>query len=167
MWIDDLNEHLLLIEDDPKVILFHPVSILKLHERSTASVLPQDLLVETLRTFALLIPPVRGKPNNWFQRQLRHRGLDPAAGVCQRLNSSEHEIDRFRYWRARLVLLKRTLDDIEPRSLSQLWHDDRKKTQWMTFWIAVLVFILTVFFGVIQSVAGIVQAWASLKARKG
>lgn len=47
--------------------------------------------------------------------------------------------------------------------MRQLWEDDRKRAQWFTFWVAVLVFVMTVVFGVVQSVAGIVQAWASVK----
>ena len=34
----------------------------------------------------------------------------------------------------------------------------RKRVQWYTFWIAAVVLILTVFFGFIQSVSGVVQA---------
>ena len=44
------------------------------------------------------------------------------------------------------------------------WYDDRKKVQWYTFWVAFLVLVLTVFFGIIQSAAAIVQAWAQVKA---
>ena len=166
-WTDNLTEHLLLKDDDSKVMLFHPVSVLELHARSQhVSTLPPELVNETIRTIALLVPPVLGESNRWFQAQQRRHKIDPAAGLCDRLNSSQRRIDRFDYWRDRLVVLKRTFDEAEPSTLSQLWYDDRKKTQWFTFWVAVLVFILTVFFGVIQSVAGIVQAWASVKALK-
>jgi hypothetical protein len=40
----------------------------------------------------------------------------------------------------------------------------RKRVQWYTFWVAVLVLLLTIVFGLIQSVSSVVQAWASVKA---
>jgi len=172
IWTSNLADHLLLKEDDTKLMLFHQVSILHLHKLSYSSILPKDLVEETIRSISLLIPPILAEPNPWFrQQQLKQQlkrqpkqQIDASAGVCDRLNSSERQIDKFLYWRDRLVLLKRTFDDAEPRNISQLWWDDRKKTQWFTFWVAVLVFITAVFFGVIQSVAGVVQAWASVQS---
>lgn len=165
-WTSNLADHLLLTDDDTKLMLFHQVSILSLHKDSPSSLLPRALVDETIRSISLLVPPVLGEPNPWFQKEHRKRRLDAQAGVCGRLNSSERQIDKFFYWRDRLVLLKRTFDDAEPRNVRQLWYDDRKKTQWFTFWVAVLVFVMTVFFGLIQSVAGIVQAWASVQSLK-
>ena len=163
-WTSNLADHLLLKNDDADLMLFHQVSILELHTRSTDPLLPSDLALETIRTIALLIPPILGEPNPWFQKHRRRHRIDASAGICDRLNSSDRQIDTFNHWRDRLVLLKRTFDDAEPRTLQQLWNDDRKKTQWFTFWVAVLVFIMTVFFGVLQTTAGIVQAWASVAA---
>ena len=168
IWTSNLADHLLLKDDDTKLMLFHQVSILQLHQKSPTTPLPKDLVDETIRSISLLIPPVFGEPNPWFQQQRKksqEKGqIDAQAGICERLNSSERQIGKFEYWRDRLVLLKRTFDDAEPRNISQLWWDDRKKTQWFTFWVAVLVFVMTVFFGIVQSVAGIVQAWASVQS---
>lgn len=164
IWTNNLADHLLLKDDDTKLMLFHQVSILELHKKSLTTLLPKDLVDETIRSISLLIPPVLGEPNPWFQQQRKKTLIDAQAGVCDRLNSSERQIEKFIYWRDRLVLLKRTFDDAEPRNISQLWWDDRKKTQWFTFWVAVLVFIMTIFFGVVQSVAGLVQAWASVQS---
>lgn len=166
IWTSNLADHLLLKDDDTKLMLFHQISILQLHKNSATSLLPKALVDETIRSISLLIPPILGEPNPWFQQQRKKHLIDAQAGVCDRLNSSERQIEKFAYWRDRLVLLKRTFDDAEPRNISQLWWDDRKKTQWFTFWVAVLVFIMTVFFGVVQSVAGIVQAWASVQSLK-
>lgn len=166
IWTNNLADHLLLKDDDTKLMLFHQVSILQLHKKSSTSLLPKVLVEETIRSISLLVPPVLGEPNPWFQQQRKKKSIDAQAGICDRLNSSERQIEKFLYWRDRLVLLKRTFDDAEPRNISQLWWDDRKKTQWFTFWVAVLVFIMTVFFGVVQSVAGIVQAWASVQSLK-
>lgn len=164
IWTSNLADHLLLKDDDTKLMLFHQVSILQLHKKSATTLLPKVLVDETIRSISLLIPPILGEPNPWFLQQRKKHLIDAQAGVCDRLNSSERQIEKFAYWRDRLVLLKRTFDDAEPRNISQLWWDDRRKTQWFTFWVAVLVFIMTVFFGVVQSVAGIVQAWASVQS---
>lgn len=166
IWTNNLADHLLLKDDDTKLMLFHQVSVLKLHKKSLTTLLPKVLVDETIRSISLLLPPILGEPNPWFQQQRKNNLIDAQAGICDRLNSSERQIEKFVYWRDRLVLLKRTFDDAEPRNISQLWWDDRKKTQWFTFWVAVLVFIMTVFFGVVQSVAGIVQAWASVQSLK-
>ncbi|KAI4162878.1 MAG: hypothetical protein LQ342_003595 [Letrouitia transgressa] len=165
-WTSNLADHLLLRDDDTKLMLFHQVSALRLHKASPDSLFPPSLVDETLRTISLLIPPVLGACNPWFKLEQQKQQIDEQAGLCDRLNSSERQIDRFVFWRERLVLLKRTFDEAEPRTLSQLWWDDRRKSQWFTFWVAVLVFIVTVFFGVIQSVASIVQAWASVNSLK-
>ena len=164
VWTSNLADHLFLKEDDTKLMLFHQISILRLHEVLKDDILPEGLAEETIRTISLLMPPVLGEPNPWFRQQQQKHKIDAEAGNCDRLNSSQRQIQNFAYWRDRLVLLKRTFDDAEPRNLSQLWWDDRKKTQWFTFWVAVLVFILTLFFGIVQSVAGIVQAWASVQS---
>ena len=164
IWTSNLAGHLLLKDDDTKLMLFHQVSILQIHKKSPTTLLPKDLVDETIRSISLLIPPVLGEPNPWFQQQRKKSQIDVQAGVCERLNSSERQIGKVEYWRDRLVPLKRTFDDAEPRNISQLWWDDRKKTQWFTFWVAVLVFVMTVFFGIVQSVAGIVQAWASVQS---
>ncbi|KAL8904120.1 MAG: hypothetical protein Q9171_007164 [Xanthocarpia ochracea] len=163
-WTSNLADHLVLRDDDSKLFLFEQVSAIQLHIVSATSPYPKDLLQETLRTISLLLPPVLGEPSPWFRREQSKNRLDANLGIGTRLNSSERQIAQFKYWRDRLVLLKRTFDEAEPRTISQLYHDDRRKTQWFTFWVAVLVFVVTVFFGVIQSIASIVQAWASVKA---
>ena len=165
-WTNNLADHLLLRDDDTKVMIYHQVSALQLHKYSQTSVISPDLADETIRSISLLVPPVLGELNPWFRKEQQKHNLDAQAGLCDRLNSSDRQINNFPFWRDRLVLLKRTYDETEPKTLAQLWWDDRKKTQWFTFWVAVLVFIMTVFFGVIQSVASIVQAWASVKSLK-
>ena len=164
IWTSNLADHLLLKEDDTKLMLFHQISILKLHEITPYDIFPEGLVDETIRTIALLVPPALGEPNPWFRQQQQIHKIDMEAGNCHRLNSSQRQIKNFVFWRDRLVLRKRTFDDAEPRNLSQFCWDDRRKTQWFTFWVALMVFILTLFFGIIQSVASIVQAWASVQS---
>jgi hypothetical protein len=126
--------------------------------------LPQDLIDETLRTLGLLIPSSDTRSRKWFRKKQEELHLDPRAGSYGSYNATARQIDKFRYWRDRLVVLKQAFDVSEPHKLSLWWHDDRKKVQWYTFWIAALVLVLTIVFGLIQSAAAVVQAWASVKA---
>jgi hypothetical protein len=128
-----------------------------------SDLLSKDLIDETLRTLALLLPSSDPRSSKWFQEKQRRLRLDPRAGHCGHLNSEGRQINNFKYWRDRLVILKQAFDDSEPRTVSQWWYDDRKRVQWYTFWVAALVLILTVVFGFIQTASGIIQAWASVQ----
>lgn len=66
----------------------------------------------------------------------------------------------FDHWRDRLVELHEEIFLSPPISWAQLWRDRRSPQQFWTFWIAIMILVLTVF----STVATIIQAWASLKA---
>jgi len=65
------------------------------------------------------------------------------------------------FWRDWLVILKQTFDDATPKTLSQWWHD--RRMQWYTFWVAILVFLITTFLGVVQAVEGALQVYKSFE----
>jgi hypothetical protein len=182
-WTSNLADHLSMRDDDTRVVIFHHATFLEYHRTSEWLVFsaplcsfgspsswnascpfPTDFLDETLGTLSLLIPPNDAKTSKWFKGKQKQFNLDPSAGCCGHLNSTARQIENFKYWRDRLVILKQAFDDSEPKTVKQWWNDDRKRVQWYTFWVAALVLILTVFFGLIQSVSGVVQAWASVKA---
>ena len=128
------------------------------------TLLDDHLIDETLRTIALLIPANDPGSRKWFKNKRKGLSLDSKAGSYNAPNSSERQIERFQYWRDRLVILKQAFDDSEPGGIASWWYDDRKKVQWYTFWVAAAVLLLTVMFGLIQSISGIVQAWAAVRA---
>ena len=66
----------------------------------------------------------------------------------------------FDHWRDRLLELHEEIFQSPPVSWSQLWRDLRSPQQFCTFWIAIVIVLLTVF----STVASIVRAWASMKA---
>lgn len=66
----------------------------------------------------------------------------------------------FDHLRDRLLELHEEIFLSPPISWAQLWRDRRSPQQFWTFWIAIMILILTVF----STVATIIQAWASLKA---
>jgi hypothetical protein len=125
-------------------------------------ILPQDLLEETLRTIALLFPSADAKCNAWLRRHLKEGNIDPNLGSCF-LEEDGRMVRHFTYWRDRLLLLEEALEQHEPENISQWWYDRRRKNQWYTFWVAVMVLLLTLVFGIIQTVTGIMQAWASMR----
>lgn len=87
------------------------------------------------------------------------RDLDPKLVEVGHLNTHDRQIENFKYWHDRLVMLKQAFDDSEPSTLSQWWVDRRKRVQWFTFWVAILVLILTSVFGVVQCIEGGIQAY--------
>ena len=166
VWTSNLADHLALKDEDTKVMLFHQASFLELHKISANSILPRALLDETMQTLGLLIPSLDKKSQTWFRKNQKRLSLDRKAGSYGPLNADARQIDCFHYWRDRLIILKQTFDESEPHTLSLWWNDDRKKVQWYTFWIAALVLLLTIIFGLTQSITGIVSAWAAIKYGK-
>lgn len=121
---------------------------------------------ETVRTLALLLPGSKRMPNKWYERKRKgHEGeLDSEAGKNGFLNASSRRLEEFRYWGEQIAILKQAFDESEPSSIWQWWYDDRKRVQWYTFWIAAVVLLLTIVFGLISSIASIVQTAVAVKS---
>ena len=60
-------------------------------------------------------------------------------------------------------MLKQVYNEARPQSIWQLWHDSRHPVQWYTVWTAVLVIILTVAFGFMQSIGTFIQVYIAWK----
>ncbi|GAW14965.1 hypothetical protein ANO14919_043730 [Xylariales sp. No.14919] len=161
IWTDNLVDHLRLTDDDTKVHIFHHASFLEYQRWSSQSLLPTNLASETLKTLALLFPSTDCETRKWISKL---PVVDPRVSKCGRLKTDLRQIEKFQIWRDRLVMLKQVYDEAQPKTLKQWWHDRRNGVQWYTFWVAVLVLMLTVLFGLIQSIEGAIQAYASLKA---
>jgi hypothetical protein len=91
--------------------------------------------------------------------------LDPRLLSCGHLKTDDRQIEKFDYWHDRLVVLKQVFDEATPRTLSQWWHDRRNGVQWWTFWVAILVLALTLLFGFIQSITGIMQVYVAINPK--
>ncbi|KAK1535799.1 hypothetical protein CPAR01_09341 [Colletotrichum paranaense] len=78
-------------------------------------------------------------------------------GASGTLHAEARRIERFNFWRNRLVVLKQAYDDATPRTLSQWWYDRRNRVIWCTFWLAILVLVLGALVGVVQCVQGGLQ----------
>ncbi len=181
---DNLGDHLLLVDDDTRVLVFHHASFLEcqyrsvdkiFYEKSSAlildrSLLPQGLAKETLRTLALLFPQSefqlnsrwRNVKRDWFRKlsaNSRPCIVDPRVILCGSLRTEERQLEHFGYWRDRLIVLKAAYDDATPSTLSQWWHDRRNGERWYTFWVAVLVLVITTTVGFVQCVESGLQLY--------
>ncbi|KAF4782371.1 hypothetical protein HER10_EVM0011452 [Colletotrichum scovillei] len=164
---DNLADHLLLIEDenDLRVLIFHHVSFLRCHQ---SSFYPQGFLKETEDTLQLLFPEAefgglgrsKRRRSSWLQKLLSKQPCLPAdwrLGASGTLHAEARRIERFNFWRNRLVVLKQAYDDATPRTLTQWWYDRRNRVIWCTFWLAILVLVLGALVGVVQCVQGGLQ----------
>ena len=137
---------------------------------------PDGLADETLRTLALLFPQSvfsksRGRPRfrggrlqqRWFtnlrEKTRKHCIVDSRLALCGNLLAEDRQIERFWFWRDRLIILKQAYDDATPSTLSQWWYDRRNGVQWYTFWVAILVLIITTSLSALQCVEGALQVY--------
>lgn len=154
-WTDNLIDHLRMT-DDKTVEVFHHASFLK-HVKN--QLFPADLLQETLRTLALLFPPHEPDTEKFLRMLDGTTLLDKQLANCKPLRLSERQIETYAFWHDRLVILKEAFDQSRPATISQWWHDRRNGVQWYTFWVAIMVLFLTIFFGMVQSIEGALQVY--------
>ncbi|KAH6889962.1 hypothetical protein B0T10DRAFT_43906 [Thelonectria olida] len=164
VWTDNIADHLRLADHDTRVHVFHHASFLEYQRQSRESLLPEGLAEETLQTLALLFPSSDLETKEWFAKLPFFQSLDRRVIQCDKIKTNDRKIETFKFWRARLISLKQVFDEAQPKTLVQWWFDRRDGVQWYTFWVAVLVLVLTVFFGLVQSIEGGIQVYASLKA---
>ena len=118
---------------------------------------PPLFIIETLSTLALLLPTHDKSTRKWFRKQLAKYQLDANLIEIGQLNLHERQIVHFKYWHDRLIVLKQYFDESKPRTFKQWWYDDRKRVQW--FWVAIVLVVSTLLFGVVQSIEGGWQVW--------
>lgn len=128
-------------------------------DHALSTVLPDGLAVETLRTLSLLFPMDDVQTKHWLRRQTSGQGLDMALAFCDPLKLDDRQFESFVFWHDRLVVLKQAFDQSRPSTISQWWYDRRNGVQWYTFWVAILVLTLTIFFGLVQSIEGALQVY--------
>lgn len=138
--------------------------------------LPAGLAEETIKTIALLFPQAeysgprraKGKKRAWLTKLCKSHEeeygccVDECLSKCGGLPTGERQIEKFRFWRDRLGVLKQAYDETTPGTMSQWWHDRRNGPQWFTFWVAgvALIFaLLALFLTVVQAVEGALQVY--------
>ncbi|KAJ9613508.1 hypothetical protein H2200_003450 [Cladophialophora chaetospira] len=163
-WTRDLGEHLEVKGNDSDIAIFHCVTVLALYQQSAlGQIFPPGFLEETKRTLSLMIPTSADKPTRvWFKSEQRKRRIDPGCGECRHLKSSERHLGDFEYWKDRIIIAKEVLDEHQPRGILQVWRDNRNPVQWWTFWIALVVFALTI----VACVEGALQVYKAYSPSK-
>jgi hypothetical protein len=78
-----------------------------------------------------------------------------------RVGHRSRRLERFHFWRDRLVLLEEAVEEATPpsKALLKALRDSKKSDRWLNSWIAVVAIGLTHFFGLVQSVEGAVQVY--------
>ena len=156
-WTNNLADHLRMVDDDDKIVaIFHHASFLG---RQTSHLYPPSLIDETLRTLTLLFPSHDKPSKKWFASLPSSPPIDQHLIRLGSLRLDDRQIETYQFWHDRLIILKQAFDEARPVKMSQWWHDRRNGYQWYTFWVAVFVLILTVFFGMVQSIEGAMQVW--------
>lgn len=119
------------------------------------------MLAETERTIDLLFPTAAFKESKRMKRLSEKNFVDiEVAEPGQR----SRDLSLYPTWGERLSLIQEAFDDSRPKRLKQWYWDRRRRNDWATFWIAVVVFCLTVVFGIISSVTSIMQLVVSYRA---
>jgi hypothetical protein len=80
-----------------------------------------------------------------------HSSIDGSTNLSRPLSPSD-----FHHWRDRLLELH-CIFHSPPIGWSQMWADRRNPLQWYTFWIAIVILVLTIAFGIVSSVTSIIQ----------
>jgi hypothetical protein len=126
---------------------------------------PDGFLSETERTLSLLFPPANFETSKRTRRIGEKNHVDIEAAIESSIASDEMlDLSNYPYWQERLCEVQKAYDDARPKTLKQWWFDRRNRFEWATFWTAVVVFILTMVFGLIASVTGILQVYAAFVA---
>lgn len=120
---------------------------------------PPGLVSETLETLNLLYRPLDVKMHKRNRRLMdKYLKTDLEFAMVQQ---APLDLKHYPYWHERLRAIQDAYDSSTPRNLRQWWFNRRDRVTWATFWLAFLVFVLTVLFGVIQSVTGIMQVYVA------
>jgi hypothetical protein len=106
---------------------------------------------EALRTLDVLFPAWHGKTIA-FVKDFRDNGSTvPWFDLQDLTGQAQQELHKFSFWRSRLTQLIMEYQS-PPRDLKHIWSDNRNPFAFLTFWIGMAIFFLTLIFGTIASV---------------
>lgn len=135
---------------------------------SNSEMYPNDLLREVDRTYFLLWPISKRKTNKRARKISKKNRMDIEAHWVDDIikESDRYDLNNYPVYRHRLAEIQRQYNAARPKSPKQWWYDRRLRIEWTTLLIAVIVFVLTVVFGVISSVTGILQVYVAFRYHK-
>jgi hypothetical protein len=128
--------------------------------------LPAGLVDETIRTIKLLFPSDDAATRKHYQAKATALSFDPQLIRSGHLKTDDRQIEKFVYWHDQLIVLKQVFDEATPQTITQWWYDRRNGVQWYTFWIAIVVLTLALFFGLVQSIEGALQVYGTFRGQE-
>ena len=145
-------------------VLFILVFLSLCTDSNSGPVYQREYAREALDTLGLLIP---SDPDclKWFQANAGE-DIDPNAG-CQ--FEPSRFVQDFYMWRATLLAIEREWNNSSPRSLKHWWKDRRRRREWLPFWVAAIILVLTIIsllLSLISTVAGVISAQEAVAAKK-
>ncbi|KAI4191030.1 MAG: hypothetical protein LQ346_004816 [Caloplaca aetnensis] len=135
---------------------YHFCAVTDIHR----SIIPRGVLQETLLSLDLLFPHWDPQTDNF----LCHRGQS----FHQRGPFNDPRpvnVQAFNYWKDRILDLYGIYKSPSV-GWAQLWTDRRNPLQWYTFWLAVVILGLTIIFGIISTVTGVMQSYFAYEMLK-
>jgi len=128
---------------------------------SAAILFPRGIIDETLRTLALLFPRSDKAAAAWYKKIALAEHLDVNACCCPHLRAEDRQINKFEFWRERLIILKQAFDEAEPNSWSQWWYDKRRGVYRYPLLLAAAALLLTLIIGLIQVIVSALQVYVA------
>ncbi|KAF2728231.1 hypothetical protein EJ04DRAFT_412869, partial [Polyplosphaeria fusca] len=155
-WTDYLSDHLRHDASGRNLVVYrHKICLVNHLKSGDACPIPRDILTEALDTLNLLFPfgDAPTKQLLLKENQLPFYQL----GGCGR--ARDLELSSYEYWREEVDGLLKSFRS-PPKSWKQLATDRRDLKEYATFWIAVMVAVLTI----VSIPCNIIQATYSVKA---
>lgn len=112
------------------------------------------LFAETLRTLDVLFPTWDPKTIEFVDNMSSNSNITPSFKLMDLYPQQPQGLTKFKFWRARLTELI-VEHQSPPHDWRQIWKDRRNPTAYWTFWIGLMIFLLTLVFGVIASVLAV------------
>lgn len=119
-----------------------------------------DFAAEVQRTLQLLFPTAGKKSIKRTRQYAKKYQADLEARI---IKMDKRSLETYPVFGERLEQIQKRYDASTQRLPRQWWYDRRRRVEWATLVVAIVVFILTVVFGVISSVTGILQVRAAYK----
>lgn len=154
-WTHNLADHLNLDKRRRILTVYeHKICLLN-HAKDADSLIPQSVLHEAIDTLNLLFPFGHGATRELLRREKKMALY--CLGFCDRARVLA--LTDYNVWRGRVADLVEAFNE-PPRDLKQLLSDRRNVMDWATFWIGMLVLVLTLLsiaFGTVSTVYAIKQ----------
>jgi len=151
IWTSDLREHLHYDAAHRNLSLFRHASFLK--DRPDSGY-PSEYLRETASTLAILFPYGESADRRWNRRVRRKAEPDVEVGISTTVSRNPQD---YKFWSQKLVIIQNAFQSSRPTSLRQWYYDTRDGSQYYAFWFAAIAVMMTLLFGLIQSITGILQ----------